>query len=137
MLLARDVKERVDTRKNRQMNVLDTTASTFLQSMSFYMMNACQNGFVDIFKDAKKTYDFIGVKGKKPTDRQKDERINMVLGRITKLCDLLFMAAEAELDKAALEFLAQICLGEKYCPDYVLTTFELKRLEFNAYGRLL
>lgn len=102
------------------------------------MMNACQNGFVEIFKDAKKSYDFIGVKGKKPTDNQKDERINLVLGRITKICDLLFSAADSEIDEKAMEFLAQVCLNENgYVPDYVLTTFELKRLEFNAYGRIL
>jgi hypothetical protein len=44
-------------------------------------MNSCQAGFVEMFKEEKKTYDFIGLGKKTPSNSEKDQRVNLAMVR--------------------------------------------------------
>jgi hypothetical protein len=42
-------------------------------------MNSCQAGFVEMFKEEKKSYDFIGLGKKPPSSGEKDSRVTLAL----------------------------------------------------------
>jgi len=54
--------------------MLDENVTLALQNMLTYILNICQDGFVGLFSENSKSYDFLGIGSKSPSEKEKNTR---------------------------------------------------------------